>query len=118
MKLFGLVGVVEDFDSVFLEMPGASNLEETDAMLSQQGKDVGFAERPRVFPLISDLGYENSCGAEWKVTASRLTHLYRQAQAIPHFSIVYEQRRTTSTLVAGFRSLGSGCRTTWAPNRR
>lgn len=39
-------------------------------------------------------------------TQSRLTHLYRQAQAIPHFSIVYEQRRTTSTLVAGFRSLG------------
>ena len=39
-------------------------------------------------------------------TQSRLTQLYRQAQAIPHFSIVYEQRRTTSTLVAGFRSLG------------
>jgi hypothetical protein len=39
-------------------------------------------------------------------TQSRLTHLYRQAQAIPHFSIVYEQRRTTSTLVAGFWSLG------------
>ena len=37
---------------------------------------------------------------------SRLTHLFRQAQAIPHFCLVYEQRRTTSTLVAGFRSLG------------
>lgn len=39
-------------------------------------------------------------------TQNRLTHLYRQAQAIPHFCVVYEQRRTTSTLVAGFRSLG------------
>lgn len=40
-------------------------------------------------------------------TQSRLTHLYRQAQAIvPHFPMVYEQRRTTSTLVTGFRSLG------------
>jgi hypothetical protein len=39
-------------------------------------------------------------------TQSRLTYLFRQAQAIPHFCLVYEQRRTTSTLVAGFRSLG------------
>lgn len=39
-------------------------------------------------------------------THRRLTSLYRQAQAIPHFSLVYEQRRTTATLVAGFRSLG------------
>ncbi len=39
-------------------------------------------------------------------TQSRLTRLYREAQAIPHFSIVYEQRRTTSVLIAGFRSLG------------
>lgn len=39
-------------------------------------------------------------------TQSRLTHLYRQAQPIPHFCTVYAQRQTTSTLVAGFRSLG------------
>jgi DNA anti-recombination protein RmuC len=36
----------------------------------------------------------------------RLNRLYRKAQSIPHFSIVYEQRRTTETLIAGFRSLG------------
>jgi hypothetical protein len=39
-------------------------------------------------------------------THSRLNRLYREAQAIPHFSIVYEQRRTTATLIEGFRSLG------------
>lgn len=39
-------------------------------------------------------------------TQSRLTSLYRQAQSIPHFSIIYEQRRTTATLIEGFRSLG------------
>jgi len=39
-------------------------------------------------------------------THQRLNRLYRKAQAIPHFSIVYEQRRTTATLIAGFRSLG------------
>jgi hypothetical protein len=39
-------------------------------------------------------------------THQRLNRLYRKAQSIPHFSIVYEQRRTTATLIAGFRSLG------------
>ena len=39
-------------------------------------------------------------------TQSRLNRLYREAQSIPHFSIVYEQRRTTAVLIAGFRSLG------------
>lgn len=39
-------------------------------------------------------------------TQGRLNRLYREAQAIPHFSIVYEQRRTTATLIVGFRSLG------------
>lgn len=40
------------------------------------------------------------------MTQNRLNLLYREAQAIPHFSIIYEQRRTTATLVSGFRSLG------------
>ena len=39
-------------------------------------------------------------------THDRLNYLYRKAQSIPHFSIVYEQRRTTATLIAGFRTLG------------
>lgn len=39
-------------------------------------------------------------------THDRLNRLYRRAQSIPHFSIVYEQRRTTATLIEGFRSLG------------
>ncbi len=41
-------------------------------------------------------------------TCRRLKELYNAAQADPHyFALVYEQRRTTSILIAGFRSLGT-----------
>lgn len=39
-------------------------------------------------------------------THSRLNRLYREAQALDRFPIVYEQRRTNAILLAGFRSLG------------
>jgi hypothetical protein len=39
-------------------------------------------------------------------THSRLNRLYREAQALDRFPIVYEQRRTNAILIAGFRSLG------------
>lgn len=39
-------------------------------------------------------------------THRRLNRLYREAQALDRFPIVYEQRRTNAILIAGFRSLG------------
>jgi len=39
-------------------------------------------------------------------THSRLNRLYREAQALDRFPIVYEQRRTNAILITGFRSLG------------
>jgi hypothetical protein len=39
-------------------------------------------------------------------THSRLNRLYREAQALDRFPMVYEQRRTNAILITGFRSLG------------
>jgi hypothetical protein len=39
-------------------------------------------------------------------THKRLVRLYRQAQLNPQYAFVYEQRRTSTILIAGFSSLG------------
>jgi hypothetical protein len=60
--------------------------------------------------VLGDVGQPFTLGRvilpDTRPTYGRLRDLYRRAQKDSEFAKIYEQRRTTSALIAGFRSLG------------
>jgi hypothetical protein len=98
-----------------LPSPFWEAMEEVVASLNtfQQALSVIEARRSAYFTQAAQLGGsvpEFTLGVsvlpDPSATHSRLNRLYREAQALDRFPIVYEQRRTNAILIAGFRSLG------------
>lgn len=86
----------------------AQNLAHYDSTL--QSLDAARKQHERDAPPLKPDAISFSLGVsmlpDTTETTCRMKALYRKAQKDPHFAQVYEQRRTNSILIEGFRSLG------------